>query len=140
MLAFPQPASSERVTSYDQAVLASQGEATRVAYRHILRQFVSSAASLPDMDHEFVPAQLTSTVEERYGKAAAETILSNASTHIVLPGVGHREAEFYSKRIGKTTITTWSRSRRGAWEVSSHHGESTRRLIEPNEIRMLPER
>jgi type IV secretion system protein VirD4 len=79
-------------------------------------------------------------VEERYGKAGAETILSNASTHIVLPGVGQREAEFYSKRIGKTTITTNSSSRRGAWEVSSHRGEAARWLIEPNEIRTLPER
>jgi type IV secretion system protein VirD4 len=79
-------------------------------------------------------------VEERYGKAGAETILSNASTHIVLPGVGQREAEFYSKRIGKTTITTQSSSRRGAWEVSSHRGETARWLIEPNEIRTLPAR
>lgn len=52
------------------------------------------------MYHEFMSAQLTSAVEERYGKAGAETILSNASTHLVLPGVDQREAEFYSKRIG----------------------------------------
>ena len=79
-------------------------------------------------------------VEERYGKAGAETILSNASTHIVLPGVGQREAEFYARRIGKTTITTSSSSRRSAWEVSSHRGEAARWLIEPNEIRTLAER
>lgn len=79
-------------------------------------------------------------VEERYGKAGAETILSNASTHIVLPGVGQREAEFYSRRIGKTTITTQSRSQRGTWEVSSHRGEAARWLIEPNEIRTLSAR
>ncbi len=78
-------------------------------------------------------------VEERYGKAGAETILTNASTHLVLPGVGQREAEFYSRRIGKTTIITSSSSRRGAWEVSSHQGEAARWLIEPNEIRTLPE-
>jgi type IV secretion system protein VirD4 len=79
-------------------------------------------------------------VEERYGKAGAETILANASTHLVLPGVGQREAEFYARRIGKTTITTWSSSRRGRWEVSSHRGETARWLIEPNEIRTMPER
>jgi type IV secretion system protein VirD4 len=79
-------------------------------------------------------------LEERYGKAGAETILSNASTHLVLPGVGQREAEFYARRIGKTTITTWSSSRRGRWEVSSHRGETARWLIEPNEIRTLSER
>jgi type IV secretion system protein VirD4 len=79
-------------------------------------------------------------LEERYGKAGAETILSNASTHLVLPGVGQREAEFYARRIGKTTITTWSSSRRGRWEVSSQRGETARWLIEPNEIRTLSER
>lgn len=79
-------------------------------------------------------------LEERYGKAGAETLLANASTHLVLPGVGQREADFYARRIGKTTITTWSRSRRGAWEVSSHRGEAVRWLIDPNEIRTLPER
>jgi type IV secretion system protein VirD4 len=79
-------------------------------------------------------------LEERYGKAGAETILANASTHLVLPGVGQREAEFYSRRIGKTTITTWSSSRRGRWDVSSHRGEAARWLIEPNEIRAMPER
>ncbi len=79
-------------------------------------------------------------LEERYGKAGAETILSNASTHVVLPGVGQREAEFYARRIGKTTITTWSSSQRCRWEVSSHRGETARWLIEPNEIRTLPER
>lgn len=79
-------------------------------------------------------------VEERYGKAGAETILSNASTHLVLPGIGQREAEFYARRIGKTTIITHSRSQRGTWEVSSHRGEAARWLIEPNEIRTLPER
>lgn len=92
------------------------------------------------MDHEFVPAQLTSTVEEYYGKAGAETILSNASTPVVLPEVSQREAEFYSRRIGKTTITTSSRSWRGTWEVSPHRGEAARWLIEPNELRTLPGR
>ena len=51
-------------------------------------------------------------VEERCGRAEAETILSNASTHVILPDVGQREAEFYSKRIGKTIITTSFSSRR----------------------------
>jgi type IV secretion system protein VirD4 len=79
-------------------------------------------------------------VEERYGKASAETILANASTHLVLPGVGQREAEFYARRIGKMTITTTSSSRRGRWEVSSHRGEAARWLIASNEIRTLPAR
>jgi type IV secretion system protein VirD4 len=65
-------------------------------------------------------------VEERYGKAGAETFLSNASTHLVLPGVGQREAEFYARRIGKTTIITSSTSRRGTWGVSFHRGEAAR--------------
>lgn len=79
-------------------------------------------------------------LEERYGKAGAETILANASAHLVLPGVGQREAEFYSRSIGKTTIITWSSSRRGRWDVSSHRGEAARWLIKPNEIRTMPER
>lgn len=88
MLAFPQPASSKWITPYDQTILVAKGETTRAAYRRILRQFASFAATLPGMDHQFVPTQLTSTVEKRYGKAGAETILSNASTHIILPGMG----------------------------------------------------
>ena len=140
VFAFQQPASPEWITTYDQTILVAKGETARAVYRRILREYASFAASLPGMDHEFVPAQLTSTVEERYGKPGAETILSNTSTRVVLPGVGQREAEFYTQRIGKTKITTWSRSRRGTWEVSSHRGEAARWLIEPHEIRTLPAR
>lgn len=115
MLAFSQPASSERVTTYDQAILAFKSETILMTFQRILRQFASFAASLLDMNHELVPALLTTTVEERDGEKGAETILSNTSMHIVLPGMGLREAEFNSRRIGKTTITTSSKSRRGAY-------------------------
>ncbi len=43
-------------------------------------------------------------VEERYGKAGAETILSSTSTHVDLPGVGQREAEFYARRIARRPL------------------------------------
>ncbi len=78
-------------------------------------------------------------LEERYGKEATETILSNASTHLVLRGIGQREAEFYSRRIGDTTVVTQSRSTRGRWETTRTRTESARRLIAPDEIRTMSE-
>jgi site-specific recombinase XerC len=68
VLAFLQPASSESewITTYDQAVLASKRAATRDVYRRILQQFASFAATLPGMEHQFMPAQITGTVVDAY--------------------------------------------------------------------------
>ena len=65
-LAFPQPDASEWITAYQDACLQSRDAATRDAYLRILRQFAHFAASLPGMGHTFQPAQLTTTIVERY--------------------------------------------------------------------------
>jgi site-specific recombinase XerD len=65
-LPFPQPAASEWITTYQTSCLQSRDAATRDAYLRILRQFAHFAALLPGMGHTFQPAQLTTTVVERY--------------------------------------------------------------------------
>jgi site-specific recombinase XerD len=66
VLAFPHPASSAWITTYDLTVLVSKDAATRDAYRRILQQFAGFAATLPGMEHQFVPAQITGTVVDAY--------------------------------------------------------------------------
>lgn len=79
-----------------------------------------------------------------YGKSEAATIQANAKTHLLLPGAGERECEFYSRRIGETTVRTWSRTRRGAsWfgtDDTWTQGEARRRLFNPDELRTLKPR
>ncbi len=71
-LPFPRPAASEWVVAYQTTCLASKDAATRDAYLRILRQFVQWVALLPGMGHTFQPAQLTTTVVERYLAALKE--------------------------------------------------------------------
>jgi type IV secretion system protein VirD4 len=85
-----------------------------------------------------------SQLDKHYGAEDAETIRENANTHILMPGSGARECEHYSKRIGDTTVRTWSRTSRGtSWwgsEDSWTEGEARRRLLTPEELRTMPER
>ncbi len=85
-----------------------------------------------------------SQLDKHYGTEDAETIRENANTHILMPGAGPRECEYYSKRIGDTTVRTWSRTSRGSswWgsENSWTEGEARRRLLTPEELRTMPER
>ncbi len=81
-------------------------------------------------------AQLTSL----YGEEQKQTILSNASTHIVLPGAGQDEAEFYSRRIGNMTAIGQTMSRNTlAREGDLNQGQQEigRKLIMPEEIRTM---
>lgn len=70
-----------------------------------------------------------------YGRDTTSIILSNAATHLVLRGVGQEEAEFYSKRIGDTTIRNQSQNGTGLVSIQ----EIARPLIRPEEIRTMPE-
>jgi type IV secretion system protein VirD4 len=86
----------------------------------------------------------------RYGPHVKETILSNCVTHLVLPGAGLDECQFYSQRIGDTTIDVASHSE----SIRTPHRQSlltfqatregqtksqTRRpLLSADEIRTLP--
>ncbi|HLW01819.1 MAG TPA: type IV secretory system conjugative DNA transfer family protein [Ktedonobacterales bacterium] len=69
-----------------------------------------------------------------YGKDTTNIILSNAATHLVLHGVGAEEADYYSKRIGDTTLRSQSQSGSGYTQVQ----EVARPLIRPEEVRTLP--
>jgi type IV secretion system protein VirD4 len=85
-----------------------------------------------------------SQLDAAYGADDAETIRANANTHILLPGAGLRECQYYSDRIGHTTVPTWTRSRKpGAWtELADTWTESQaqRKLLTPEEIRTMPPR
>src|SRR5436305_14464922 len=54
--------------------------------------------------------QSFSQLDDRYGKAIKENILANTVNHLLLPGAGLEETEYYSRRLGITTITTESHS------------------------------
>src|SRR5258708_18147331 len=83
-------------------------------------------------------------LDELYGKSGAANIQVNAKTHLLLPGAGDRECEFYSRRIGDTTVRTWSRTSQGAYwwgtEDTSTQREARRRLLNPDELRTMKPR
>ncbi len=85
-----------------------------------------------------------SQLDAAYGSDDAETIRANANTHLLLPGAGLRECQYYSERIGNTTVPTWTRSRKpGAWTGLADtwtESEAQRRLLTPEEIRTMPPR
>lgn len=66
VLAFPQPEAAAWIDAYQHAWLSQKDEATIDAYRRILQQFVAWVVTLPGMAGQFLPAQLTTTVVERY--------------------------------------------------------------------------
>jgi type IV secretion system protein VirD4 len=74
-----------------------------------------------------------------YGMETAKTIRDNASTHVVLRGIGQDEAEFYSRRIGMTTVKSRSQHAISSGERRQGELESARALITPDEIRTLPD-
>jgi type IV secretion system protein VirD4 len=85
-----------------------------------------------------------SQLDAAYGADDAETIRANANTHLLLPGAGLRECQYYSERIGNTTVPTWTRSRKpGSWTGLADtwtQSEAQRRLLTPEEIRTMPPR
>jgi type IV secretion system protein VirD4 len=85
-----------------------------------------------------------SQLDAAYGADDAETIRANANTHLLLPGAGLRECQYYSERIGNTTVPTWTRSKKpGAWTGLADtwtQSEAQRRLLTPEEIRTMPPR
>jgi type IV secretion system protein VirD4 len=62
--------------------------------------------------------QSFSQLEAAYGREHTKTILASIATHLIFPGLGQDEAEFYSRRMGQTTIETQSNSQ----SVSSSGG------------------
>jgi type IV secretion system protein VirD4 len=79
-------------------------------------------------------------LDEKYGRAVRESILTNTKTHLLLPGGGLEETEYYSRRIGNTTVRTETHSvsgsgieKRETWT----QGETGRRLMTPDELRTM---
>lgn len=79
-------------------------------------------------------------VEELYGPTGKKTIQTNTTTHVVLPGIGLDDAEYYSRRLGEQTVLTRSASARGFFGEQTHHtwSEAPRRLMTADEISTMP--
>src|SRR5579875_396397 len=78
---------------------------------------------------------------EAYGEAGKNTILANATTHIVFPGCGLPETMYYSQRLGERTVEVISKSRQenSLWATTTY-AQAQRRLMTSDEIRRLPTR
>jgi type IV secretion system protein VirD4 len=82
--------------------------------------------------------------ERVYGPEITDTLLSNFTTQIALPGLGQREAEYYSRRIGTATVKTTTRSATTsggsivASSTTKSESETERALLLPEEIRQMP--
>lgn len=75
-----------------------------------------------------------------YGAQQKQTILSNASTHLVLPGSGQEEVEFYSKRVGNMTAIGQTMNRNSLareGDLSQGQQEIGRKLVMPEELRTM---
>jgi len=86
--------------------------------------------------------QSFSQVVQKYGRNVLDNILVNTVTHLLLPGAGLEETEYYSKRIGNTTVRTETHSTSGSGveaRDSWTQGETGRRLMTPDELRTMPE-
>jgi len=81
-------------------------------------------------------------LDEKYSVAIRKNILTNTVTHLLLPGAGKEETEYYSERLGMTTVETETQNTRGAGiesQKSWTQGETGRRLMMPEELRTMPE-
>jgi len=89
-----------------------------------------------------IAVQSFAQLDEKYGKAVRESILTNSLTHLLLPGAGLEETEYYSRRIGNTTVRSDSHHRQGSGlttQDSWTQGETGRRLRTPDELRTMGE-
>ncbi|WP_165423544.1 type IV secretory system conjugative DNA transfer family protein [Ktedonosporobacter rubrisoli] len=79
---------------------------------------------------------------EAYGEAGKNTILANATTHIVFPGCGLPETTYYSERLGEMTVAVISKSYQDTpfSPTTTNYGQAQRRLMTSDEIRRLPTR
>ena len=86
--------------------------------------------------------QSFSQLDEKYGQEVRKNILANTVTHLLLPGAGQEETEYYSRRIGNTTVRTETHSTSGSGIDAREtwaQGETGRRLMTPDELRTMPE-
>lgn len=130
--------------------LASKGEDGQgVAVTLLLDEFANIGV-LPDFATTIAIArgrgvslwlgiQALSQLEAVYGKANAQTIISNCGTKIALSGLDVDSAEYFSRALGDETASVAKRTRHGLFNASFSHtkDEHTRRLMTPDEIRRL---
>ena len=89
--------------------------------------------------------QSLSQLEGLYGKANAQTILTNCATKIALSGLDVETAHYLSRTLGEATVgvrrPSWSRKRFAlfASSVSVSDQEHARSLMTPDEIRRIGE-
>ena len=86
--------------------------------------------------------QSFSQVVQKYGRTVLDNILVNTVTHLLLPGAGLEETEYYCKRMGTTTVRTETHNTSGSGVDSREswtQGEAGRRLMTPDELRTMPE-
>jgi type IV secretion system protein VirD4 len=88
--------------------------------------------------------QSLAQLEENYGKATAQTILSNCATKICLHGADVTTGKYMSESLGEMTATTHRRSWRALFGVvpamhpSIMNQENRRFLLTPDEVRRIP--
>ena len=89
--------------------------------------------------------QSLSQLESVYGRAAAQTILTNCSTKIALSGLDVETAEYFSRSLGQGTIArkmrSWQRRRFSLFASTMGDAlqEQGRPLLSADEVRRLPE-
>ena len=140
--AWSQRAKRERTRTLPRGIACYMDEFANLGYIPGYPRFVSIArylrVSLLMVTQDF------DQLDELYGKSGASTIQANAKTHLLLPGAGDRECEFYSRRIGDTTVKTWTRTSRGtSWMGTDDtwtQGEARRRLFTSDELRTMQPR
>lgn len=78
-------------------------------------------------------------LEARYGKANAQTILSNCGTKIALSGLDVESAEYFSRALGEKTASEAKTTRHGLLNASYGHSrdEHGRRLLTADEVRRI---
>jgi len=90
--------------------------------------------------------QSLSQLETRYGKPAAQTILTNCSTKMALSGLDVETAQYFSRSLGEKTQAsprrTWQKRRFSLFSTgtSDTTQEHSRWLMTPDEIRRLGDR
>jgi len=98
-------------------------------------------------------AQDFGQIDRVYGPEIRNTFLSNFTTQIVLPGIGEREGDYYSRRLGTTTVETTSTTKSNNQGSGNQEGllslfasqptstttsETQRALMLPEELRTMP--
>jgi type IV secretion system protein VirD4 len=87
--------------------------------------------------------QSLAQLEARYGRANAQTILTNCATKVALHGLDVDSAEYFSRALGEATRVTRKRARHRRWlnphpaSTTDSSGEHKRALLTADEVRRI---